>query len=443
MEEKNMEIKNWYSQNFSEFEKKLNGQADSEFHKIRKSALSEFEKLPFPTLKTEDWKYTNIRPILKQNFTPAQNAVPVKVTKELVANYKMDGFECDYLVFVNGIYNKELSCLSDAAKGIVVDSLGNVLKNNSDLVLNKIAKLAEIENPFNALNTAYAVDGTVVYVPKNVVIEKPIQVIFLSGSDDENVLVTPRNLIIAEENSQVKLIFNYEGISSNPYFTNAVTEIYTSKNSVVELNKIQNEDDNSFHIEKTQIYQEDGSNFTHSSISFGGLITRNDINSILDGENVECNYFGLYLANETRHVDHHTFVDHAKPNSVSNELYKGILDDNGHGVFSGKIMVRQDAQKTNAYQSNKSVLLSPDAQVDTKPQLEIYADDVKCSHGATVGHLDDEAKYYIRSRGIPVELANSMLITAFANDVLENIKIPELREKLNHMIFEKLHRVEV
>lgn len=443
MEEKNMEIKNWYSQNFSEFEKKLNGQSETEFHKIRRNALSEFEKLPFPTLKTEDWKYTNIKPILKQNFIPASNSKPVQITNEKASEYKIKGFDCDYLIFVNGIYNKELSCLSESAKGIVVDSLGNILKNNFELVADKITKLAELENPFNALNTAYTNDGTVVFIPKGVIVEKPIQIIFLNGSDDENVLITPRNLIIAEENSQVKLIINYEGISSNSYFTNTITEVYAAENAVVELNKIQNEDHKSFHIEKTQIYQESNSKFTHTSISFGGQIARNDINSMLDGENVECNFFGLYLSNEERHVDHHTFVDHAKPNSVSNELYKGILDDKGRGVFSGKILVRKDAQKTNAYQSNKSVLLSSDAHVDTKPQLEIYADDVKCSHGATVGHLDDEAKYYIRSRGIPEELANSMLITAFANDVLENIKIPELREKLNHMIFEKLHRVEV
>jgi Fe-S cluster assembly protein SufD len=212
---------------------------------------------------------------------------------------------------------------------------------------------------------------------------------------------------------------------------------------LVDYYKILDENDDSFHVDRTQVHQHESSVFTHFSLSFGSGIGRNDLKSTLDGENIECNYFGLYLAHEKQHIDNHTFVDHAKPNSVSNELYKGILDDESRGVFSGKILVRQDAQKTNAYQSNKTVLLSKKANIDTKPQLEIYADDVKCSHGATVGHLDETAYFYIRSRGVPAELAKSMLIRAFVNDVVEKIKIEELRDEINHMIFNHLHRVEI
>jgi len=250
-------------------------------------------------------------------------------------------------------------------------------------------------------------------------------------------------LIMAGKNSQVSIIANYRGSGSQKYFNNAVTEIFIGENSIVDLYKIQNEKDDSYHIEKVQALQKKNSVFNHYNLNFGGAIVRNDINSLLDDENTETHFYGLYLAHGNQHVDNHTFADHAKPNCMSNELYKGILDDNARGVFNGKIMVRKDAQKTNAYQSNKTILLSRTAKIDTKPQLEIFADDVKCSHGTTVGQLDEESEFYIKSRGVPQELAKSMLIRAFANDVIEKIKIEPLKEQLNHMIFEHLHRVEI
>jgi len=267
--------------------------------------------------------------------------------------------------------------------------------------------------------------------------------LYLNTSKTENILSVPRNLIVAGKNSQVSVIANYQGYGEKVYLNNIVTEVYADEYSIVDLYKIQNEDANSFHIEKVQGYQKKNSIFNHYNISFGGKIVRNDINSVLDDENVETHYYGLYLGSGKQHIDNHTFMDHAKPNCMSNELYKGILDDESRGVFNGKIIVRQDAQKTNAYQQNKTVLLSKKAIIDTKPQLEIFADDVKCSHGATIGHLDEESEFYIRSRGVPQELAKSMLIRAFANDVIETIKIDELKEQMNHLIFEHLHRVEI
>ncbi|MDP3582705.1 MAG: Fe-S cluster assembly protein SufD, partial [Ignavibacteria bacterium] len=252
-----------------------------------------------------------------------------------------------------------------------------------------------------------------------------------------------RNLIVAGKGSQVSVIANYSGASEKTYLNNIVTEIFVEENAIVNLYKVQNESDEAYHIEKVQAKQSKNSVLNHYNITFGGAIVRNDINSVLDGENIETHYYGLYMVNGNQHVDNHTFVDHAKPNCMSNELYKGILDDNARGVFNGKIIVRQDAQKTNAYQQNKTILLSKTATIDTKPQLEIFADDVKCSHGATVGHLDDVSEFYIRSRGVPQELAKSMLIRAFANDVIETIKIEPLKEQINHMIFEHLHKVEV
>ena len=439
----NENIKDWYISNFKSFEEKLNGQSDSFFHKYRKDALKTFSELEFPTTKNEEWKYTNVSPILKFNFSHAFNSSNPILTKDEIQKYLFSGFEFHLVVFVNGIFSEELSDINELPKDVVVDSLNNVLRNRPELIQEYISKYSKIDNSFNALNSAFSADGYVINVPKGKIVEKPIQVLFLNGAENDEVLSLPKNIIIAGNKSQVKVITSYSGIKSKAYLTNSVTEVYAGENSVVDLFKIQNENNNSFHIDKTEFYQLKQSVISHYNFSFGGKIVRNDINSVLGDEFTETNYYGMYLGNEKQHIDNHTFIDHAKPNCVSNELYKGILDDESRGVFNGKIWVRPDAQKTNAYQSNKTILLSKNAKIDTKPQLEIYADDVKCSHGATIGRLDEQAYFYILSRGISPEYAKSMLIRAFANDVVESVKIDELREQLNHMIFEHLHRVEI
>jgi Fe-S cluster assembly protein SufD len=435
-------VKDWYLSNFKSFEDKLNGQSDSFLHSIRKDAVKKLEELNFPTLKDEEWKYTNVSPILKQNFTPSLLVKQQNVTNEDIEKKLFSGFDYHLMVFINGVFSQELSNISNLPDGIIVDSLANSIKNDPDSIQNYLNKFSKVNNAFNALNTAYFYDGAVIVVPDGKIIEKPIQILFINGNENENVLSIPRNLIIAGKNSQVKIIMTYYGFKKNSYFTNVVNEVFTDEDSIVDLYKVQHENENSYHIDSTEVYQSKSSVFNHYSLSFGGALVRNDINSTLNDENIECHYYGLYLANGKQHVDNHTFVDHAKPNCMSNELYKGILEDEAHGVFNGKIMVRQDAQKTNAFQSNKTILLSDSATIDTKPQLEIYADDVKCSHGATIGHIDDEAYFYIRSRGIPAATAKSMLIRAFANEVIEAVKIEPLKEQFNHMIFEHLHRIE-
>jgi Fe-S cluster assembly protein SufD len=443
MSVENKSEKQWYIDSFASFEKKLNGDKELFPHELRKEAISKFESLNFPTLKDEEWKYTSIAPILKNNFIPAQNAEMTNAAKKEIEEKLFCGFECHRLVFVNGLFSAELSEVKTLPKGVVVGSLREIAKTNPELVKKHLTKLPGGANAFNALNNAFNLDGLFVYLPKGKVVDKPVQVLYLNGSDKEAVLVSPRNIIAAGERSEINIIMNYRGVSEGTYFTNVMTDIAVGKGAIVHIYKTQNENENAFHIEKVDVIQNESSVFNHYSMMFGGAIVRNDINSKLNGENCECHYYGLYLGNNNQHIDSHTFVDHAKPNCLSNELYKGILDGNSRGVFSGKIMVRPDAQKTNAYQSNKTILLSDKATIDTKPQLEIYADDVKCSHGATIGHLDETAYFYIRSRGVPAEHAKSMLIRAFANDVIESIKIPELKEKLNHMIFDHLHRVEI
>jgi Fe-S cluster assembly protein SufD len=435
--------KNWYLESYKDFANKLNGQKDTFYNDLRNDAIGKLKELDFPTLRNEEWKYTNVSPIMKSNFVPANNLSRIEISKEKIADKLFHGFEYHLMVFVNGIYDESLSSIGELPKGVIIDSFNNVLRNQPEVIESHLKKYSKTITAFDSLNTAYAVDGLVAIVPDGKVVEKPVQVLYLNGRDDEQVLSTPRNLIVAGKNSQVSVIANYEAFSDNPYFSNITTEVIADENAIVDLYKIQNESKSAFHIERVEAYQNKQSVFTHYNISFGGKLVRNDINSEMNDEFIETNYFGLYLGNNDQHVDNHTLVDHAKPNCESNELYKGILDDSSRGVFNGKIMVRRDAQKTNAYQSNKTVLLSKDATIDTKPQLEIYADDVKCSHGATIGHLDDTAYFYIRSRGIPSELAKSMLIRAFANDVIEKVKIEALKEQLNHLIFENLHRVEI
>jgi Fe-S cluster assembly protein SufD len=435
--------KEWYLSNFRKFEEKMNGESKSFLHDLRKDALAQLAEVDFPSTRDEEWKYTSVSPIFKQNFIPAFILEKQNVTIEEIKKYFFSGFDYYTMTFVNGIYSEELSDLKNLQQGITVNSLANLLRNNPKTISNEITKFVKTENAFNLLNRIYATDGAVIIVPDGIVVEKPVQILFLNGDNSNLVLSSPHNLIIAGKNSQVSVITNYAALNQSVYFTNIITEVFADESSIVDLYKIQNENGNSFHYEKVDAHQLKKSIFNHYNFTFGGEIVRNDINSTLDDENIETHYYGLYLGKGNQHIDNHTFVDHAKPNCMSNELYKGILDDEARGVFNGKIIVRKDAQKTNAYQQNKTVLLSKTAKINTKPQLEIFADDVKCTHGATVGHLDDTAYYYIRTRGIPAELAKSMLIRAFANDVVESVKIEPLRDQLNHMIFEHLHRVEI
>ncbi|MGD8779448.1 MAG: Fe-S cluster assembly protein SufD [Ignavibacteria bacterium] len=432
-----------YLEGFTAFEEKLNGQSETFFHEVRKDAVKKLEQLQFPTTKNEEWKFTNVSSIVKRNFEHPLNVEPDEITSAQLEKFKINDVDSELLVVVNGIFKKELSVLSDYSDGVIVDSLSNQIKNNPELINKYLSKLSKIDNGFNALNTAYSTDGVFIYIPDNKIIEKPLQIIFINGSDKNEILSLPRNLIVTGINSQASIITNYIGYGKKVYLTNSLTEIFAGENAVIDFYKLQNESDTSYHVDKMEVYQNRDSVFSHYNMSFGGKLVRSDINSTLDNENITTNYYGLYLGSGKQHIDNHTFVNHAKPNCESNELYKGILDDESRGVFNGKIWVEKDAQKTNAYQSNKTILLSKKASIDTKPQLEIYADDVKCSHGATVGHLDDQAYFYIRSRGVSPEVAKSMLIRAFVDDVVESIKIENLKEQLNHMIFKHLHRIEI
>lgn len=435
----NTNLREYYHSHFETFEGSLNGLKKSPLHEERKKAIEQFMETGFPTTDNEDWKYTNTAPILKHAFLPASLTGEAVLAKESVEKYLIKDLPVNLFVFENGRLREDLTVLQKDASGLKAENLEEVLKGSSEVITKY---LSEPANGFNALNKAFLKDGAVIRIPEDAVVESPVHLLFLSGSEMEEVLIQPRVFIIAEKNSQVKIIESHFSTNADKvYLFNSVTEVITEENAVVNYFKIQNESDLAFHVSRLQVRQEASSSFNSFAVTFGGSLVRNDLNSVLGGEYAETSLNGLYLAEGKRHIDNHTVIDHAVPHCSSNELYKGILDDKGRGVFNGKVIVRKDAQKTQAYQSNKNLLLSRQAKIDTKPQLEIFADDVKCSHGATVGQLNEEAVFYLQSRGIGIETAQSILINAFASDVIDLITIEQLRETVNTQILGKLHKV--
>ncbi len=432
------DIKNWYLDNFGKFENSLNGGASSEIHKIRRDAISNFSKLEFPTTRNEEWKYTSIAPLLKHTFIPAENKHVIN--KGQVQKYLFDKLEHSLLVFVNGFFSEELSELKELPEGVIAGSIADAIKNHSELVRKHFSRYADYkEQIFTALSTAYTKDGAFIYIPDGKIIENPVHILYLSYSLDEKILCQPRNLFIAGKNSQATIIEHYASVDDSVYFTNTVTEIFVDENSVLDHIKLQDESRSAFHIARMEVDQERNSNFSSNMISFGAELSRNDLNTRFNDTGGECMLNGLFMIDGSQLFDVHTMIDHAKPYCNSHEHYKGILDGKSRGVFNGKVMVRPDAQKTNAFQENNNIILSDSALVNTKPQLEIFADDVKCSHGATIGQLENEALFYLKSRGIGDKAAHGMLIHAFASDVVKSIKVESIRNYLEEILTNKFN----
>lgn len=425
---------------FKRFENALNGSAKAETQVIREQALEVFKTLGFPTQRHEEWKYTSVQPLFKYDWKTCLPDDASELTREDIAPLLFKKLQATVLVVVNGVFKKELSMLLKQADGIITTGFKNAESENSELFKKHFAQHAAFKNEaFTALSTAFAHDGAFVFVPNGKVAEHPIHIVNIIDSRAENMIAQPRNLIILGKNSQATIIETTHTLGENESFKNAVSEIFLDENAVLKMHIVQNDSDNSFAVNTTQVHQERTSNFTATTVSLGGGVIRNNMNALLNGEHCESNFNGLYVLKSREHVDNHTLADHAVPNCQSNELYKGILDDESTGVFNGKIMVRADAQKTNAFQSNRNILLSKNATINTKPQLEIYADDVKCSHGATTGQLDEEAMFYLRARGLGEEKARALLLHAFAADVLQKIDVAELCEELLRLIDERLH----
>jgi Fe-S cluster assembly protein SufD len=403
---------------------------------LREKAKMRLGEIGFPTTSHEEWRFTNVAQLQQWVLHTASPAVrrvgPADIEPFLLAR---DGY-C--LVFVDGQFRQDLSNLPIPGVALKVGSLRALWNAEGRELENNLARHARFdENYFTALNTADFQDGAFIAAAANAVVEQPIQLLYLAASERPHAVVHARNLIVAHHSSSLKVIETYASLTEAPHLTNAVTELVLGPDAHVEHCKLQNENEHAFHISTTQAVQARSSRWLSHSIATGARLARNQIQTLLNAEGAEGVLNGLYFARGQQLIDHHTVVDHAQPRCESHEFYYGILSDRAHGVFNGKIFVRQDAQKTNAKQTNRNLVLSETALINTKPQLEIFADDVKCTHGATVGQLNEEALFYLQARGIGVDLARRMLIRAFANDAVERITLPAVREHLEKLLTER------
>jgi Fe-S cluster assembly protein SufD len=413
---------------------------------LREKAGAAFEALDFPTTRDEEWKYTNVAQVLKVPYREslshgaAESSGLKKLTARDIEPFTFAESRESQLVFVNGAFSRELSNLTAVSKGFVAGNLAEIPSEYAAVARDHLASYADYrEASFTALNTASVGDGAFVYVPGGKAVEAPIHLLFISTTE-EPVASHPRALIAAGAGAVVTIIESYVSMGEGVYFTNAVTEVVAKEGAVVTHYRLQEESERAFHIATTQVYQERESNYASYAISLGARIARHDLNVALSDENIETTIDGLYVVTGEQHTDSHTSIDHQKPHSVSHQLYKGILDGSARAVFNGKVFVREGALLTDARQLNKNLLLSSDAHVDTKPQLEIFADDVKCAHGATVGQLEDEELFYLAARGITPERARALLTYGFAEDVISRIKLKSAREHLERVVLDKLHQ---
>ncbi len=411
----------------------LNGTNDR-LRGVRQEAIARFAALGFPARKAEAWKYTPIGKILQRQYRLHLGPDAARLTRRDVASHRIPGLDAHVVVLINGRFRADLSEIGDLPEGVVVTGFARAGDVHAGLVDAHFARYADYEHEvFTALNTAFTQDGVFVYVPRNTVVEKPVHVLSLVAAGDD-LLLQPRHLIVVEEEAQLQLVETSETLTETQTFENVVTEVFEGARAHVDLYEIQDEHAHGSVVTNLQAYQQAASVFRASTFTLSGEMIRNNLNVLPDAEGCESHLYGLFLGSGATHIDNHTLVDHAKPNCFSNELFKGVLDDRSTGVFNGRVLVRQDAQQINAYQSNKSILLSDDARIYAKPELEIYADDVKCSHGATTGRLDGEALFYLRSRGLNEQQARALLLLAFARDVLDHIRLEPLRATLDALI---------
>lgn len=405
---------------------------------IRRAAFLRFSELGFPTVRDEDWRFTSLAPIVQTDFRPAPDTRSA-VRLDSLAPFLVPGLTCTRLVFVNGRFAPKLSAIGALPKGLTVSSLGQAMAEDRPSLESYLARYADFhQDAFLALNTAFMQDGGFISIPRGVVLEEPIHLLYVSTELDAPSVTYPRNLIVSGEDSQATILEDYVSLGGGVAFSNAVTEMVVGQNSVMSHYLIERENVQSFNVSTLRMEQGRSSNVTSHSVLLGGALVRNNIHPVLAGEGCECVINGLFVPRGRQHMDNYMKVEHASPHGASRQFYKGILDGQARGVFHGRIIVHKDAQKTDAKQTNMNLLLSEDAQIDTKPQLEIYADDVKCTHGATIGQIDEEAIFYLRSRGIAEASAKALLLFAFAGESLQRMKIEPLRKYLEGLVTEWL-----
>ncbi len=405
---------------------------------LRKAGIARFAELGYPTLNHEDWRFTNVAPIATRPFAPVFEP-PADVAADALKDFAFAKLPGARLVFVNGHFAPKLSSVKNLPAGVKVSNLAAALATDAAFLEKHLGKYAaSADNGFTALNQAFFLDGGFVHVPAGKVVEEPIQFIYVATTKQNGATFHPRNLVIAEANSKVTVLESYVTSGGANYFTNAVTELFAGDNAHLEFVKFQDEAADAFHLAAFHGEFGRASHVNVHSFALGAKLSRNNIRTKLAGEGLECILNGLYLTRDEQLADHHMVVEHAQPHCASHEYFNGILDDKSRGVFHGRILVQQAAQKTDAKQTNKNLLLSDDATADTKPQLEIYADDVKCTHGATIGQLNDESIFYLRSRGIGTDTARQMLIHAFAGEIINRVQHEPAREELDKIVWDRL-----
>ena len=432
--------KHSYEEAFKALQQQRVSKSASWLSRLRENAMQRFEELGFPTTKDEDWKYTNVAAIARTDFSQTEIKSSGSDIKALDA-FNVPEAASSQFVFVNGILRDDLSSLDGLPEEVVVMDLSQAATEGrySETVRTHLARQADsVRNGFVALNTAFVSQGAFVYVPKGLVVSAPIHLLFITDSAEQNAASFPRVLIVAEENSEVTVIESYAGTSDSMYLTNAVVEVVLKSGARVEHYKVQRESADAFHVATTAADLGANASYNSTAINFGAQLSRHDIHVTMDNEGAECWVDGLYLVTSNQHTDTHSVIDHRKPHCISHQLYKGILDGKSRAVFNGKIFVRHEAQKTDAMQTNKNLLMSNEARVDTKPQLEILADDVKCAHGAAVGQLDEEELFYLKARGIHPDLARNLLTYGFAEEVIGKIKLESIRSQLDEAVLNRL-----
>ena len=430
-----MELKEKLLSSFMAFEERVDVQ--TELHDLRTSAIHNFEKKGFPSKKEEAWKYTSLNAILKKDFSVFPKNETTIEFKD-VKKYFLHEIDTYKVVFVDGVFASNLS--STTHEGLDVCLMSSALtKPKYKMVIDSyFNQIASKDDSLTSLNTAFAIEGAYIHIPKSKVVDKPIEIMYFSTGSESALLAQPRNLVVAGENSHVQIIERHQCLNENAALTNSVTEIFAQKRAIVDYYKIQNDELEANLIDNTYVSQKQESHVSVQTFSFGGNLTRNNLNFYHFGEHLTSTLNGITIIGDKQHVDHYTLVHHAAPNCESFQDYKGIYSDRSTGVFNGKVYVEKEAQKTNAFQKSNNILLSDKATINAKPQLEIFADDVKCSHGCTVGQLDETALFYMQQRGIPQKEAKALLLYAFSNAVIESIKIPELKKRITTIIANKL-----
>lgn len=432
-----------YLEAFARFEGDAAGSNLAWLRSIRGSAMARFSELGFPTTHDEDWRFTNVSSIGESPFSLVRDGAP-ELSVGTLAQFGLPDFASTRLVFVNGRYSPGLSRLGLLPRDVRIGSLAEAFSTDPDWLQEHLGRYADYQHDaFSALNTAFMQDGALVRIPPRTVIEEPIYLLHISAPGDVPVVAHPRNLIVAGDETQATIVEDYVSLDGDVHFSNVVTEVVVGENSLLGHYRIERESEQTFHISTLRIEQGRASTVASHSLLLGGALVRNNVHPVLSGEGGDCLINGLFMGAGRQHLDNYMLVEHTAPHCTSRQFYNGILDDRSRGVFHGRIIVRKDAQKTNAKQTNRNLLLSEEAQIDTKPQLEIHADDVRCTHGATIGQLDEDAVFYLRSRGIPEASARDVLLVAFAGESLERMKEEPVRRHLEGLVRRSLPRERV